>query len=198
MEEKHLEKLAKMILVGVPQKQIASSLNLSEGRISQIIITEEYKTAESKVAAVKFQEAELINKGWDGIEARGIKRVLDEMKHNPDPEFALKASIAANKALRRGDFKNNPIVADRGVKAVIHLNPVFVEKLQQNFEISETKNASLTGSFKDSDFMPAKSVHELLGSGEQIEQLNNVAIPTSSPQLDEIKALENLAGFPDE
>lgn len=185
MEAKHLEKIAKMVIANVPQNQIASACNVSEGAISQIINTENYKKIEQVIAVAKFEESQLINQGWDSVEALGVKTTILALQNNPEPDFALRAAVVANKAIRRGTHANNPIPQSAGVRAVIHLNPTFVDKLQQNFEISEDKAQALAEKPKDSDFLPASEVHNLLSTNKEGESLAiGVEIPVTSPEID--------------
>ncbi|HFD32046.1 MAG TPA: hypothetical protein ENJ28_04960 [Gammaproteobacteria bacterium] len=185
MEAKHLEKIAKMVIANVPQNQIASACNVSEGAISQIINTEDYKKIEQVIAVAKFEESQLINQGWDSVEALGVKTTIMALQNNPEPDFALRAAVVANKAIRRGTHANNPIPQSAGVRAVIHLNPTFVNKLQQNFEISEDKAQALAEKPKDSDFLPASEVHNLLSTNKDGESLSiGVEIPVTSPEID--------------
>lgn len=172
-------KLARMELHGVPRKQTAMSMALSEGRITQIIDTPEYEAAAAIVASENFDENELINRGWDGIEALGITTVVRALKNDPDPDFALKAAIYANKAARRGGFAQNPIAAHgAGVRTIIQLNSVFVDKLQQNFEITKDRTSVLIEKQKDSDFLGARAVQDLLKmplKNKELEQENSLA-----------------------
>jgi len=193
METKYLEKIAKMVLVSVPQNQIAAACGISESRISQIVSLPEYKLIEQEVAIQKFEESDLINQGWDSVEALGVKHTIIALNNNPEPEFALKAAIVANKAVRRGSFSQNPIPQSAGIRAVIHLNPVFVGKLQQTFEVSAERIEKLVEKPKDSDFMPAKEVHDLLGrkdGGQAV--ITDVSIPITSPEIDLIKSFPEI------
>jgi len=162
LTEKKMLKLARMELHGVPRKQTAMAMALSEGRITQLMETVEYQSAAEIIAAENFDQNELINKGWDGIEALGIKRTVEALQADPDPEFALRAAVFANKAARRGGFAQNPISQNVGVRAIINLNSTFVEKLQQNFEITKDRTSILIEKQKDSDFLGAKAVQDLL------------------------------------
>lgn len=155
-------KLARMELHGVPRKQTAAAMGLSESRISQIIELVEYQSAAEVIAAENFEEQQMINKGWDGIEALGITRVVRALQNDPEPEFALRAAVFANKAARRGGFAQNPISQSAGIRTVINLNSTFVDKLQQNFEIKKDKTSVLIEKQKGSDFLGAKAVQELL------------------------------------
>lgn len=194
METKHVEKIAKMVIANVPQNQIATACGVSEGLITQVMATTEYKVIEQEISVLKFEESQMLNQGWDSVEALGVKSTLLALQHNPDPEFALKAAVVANKAIRRGTHNNNPIPQSAGVRAVIHLNPVFVDKLQQNFEVSETKISGLVDNPKDSDFMPASEVHDLLGMGNNGKTLiNDVSAPVTSPEIgNELPLLDEL------
>lgn len=194
MEDKALEKVAKLALLNISQKQIAAACNLSESRLSEIMQMQKYREIAETIALKKFEEQQMLNKGWDSIEALGMKRVIAALQQDPDPEFALKASVVANKAVRRGTFQNEPIKpSDAGVRAVIHLNPTFVDKLQQNFQISTEKNAELAENPKASDFMPAKSVHDLLAGGNNKDKIKSEKTPISGPDLDnEQPELPNL------
>lgn len=186
MEDKALEKVAKMALARIPQNQIAAVCGISESRLSQIMTSKEYQEKATIIAAKKFEEQQLLNNGWDSVEALGMKTVLSTLRQDPDPEFALKAAVVANKAVRRGTFNNQPIdPQDAGVRAVIHLNPTFVDKLQQNFQINTEKSEALVQNPKASDFMPAQTVHEMLAGGETENKKNfSLESPITGPDYD--------------
>lgn len=157
-----LQKLARMELHGIAREQTAMALGVSESRISQVILTDEFLEHAQTVAGENFQQNELINKGWDGIEALGIKRVVQALQQDPEPEFALRAATFANKAQRRGGFTNQPISQAAGVRAIVQLNSTFVQKLQQNFNIEKQDNSAMVENQKDSNFLGAKAVQDLL------------------------------------
>lgn len=198
MEVRYLEKIAKMRVVSVPQNQIAAACGLSESRISQITSSDEYKLIEQKIAVTKFEETEMLNQGWDSVEAMGIQKVLTHLQNNPEPDFALRAASLANKAVRRGTHQNNPIAQSAGVRAVIHLNPVFADKLQQNFIVSENKLNQLTEKPKASDFMPASDVHDLLGNGTTGNVYIDVTKPVTGSKIDNTLELPEMERFDNE
>jgi len=171
LSSKKMQKLARMEIVGVERKVTAQALGVSESRISQIMKTEEYLEQAQIVAGETFKQNELINKGWDGIEALGIRRVVEALQNDPEPDFALRAAALANKAQRRGTFSNNPISQNAGIRTVVQLNATFVEKLQQNFQIEKSDGSKLLETKKDSDFMGAKSVQDLLTSKSEDKEL---------------------------
>lgn len=183
-------KLARMEMQGVPRKQTSMAMGISEGRITQLIDTTEYKAAAEIVAGENYEQNELINQGWDGVEALGLQRVVETLQHDPDPDFALRAATYANKASRRGQYRNNPISQQVGVRAIINLNATFVEKLHQNFEINKNKTSVLIDKQKDSNFLGAKAVQDLLQKKTLIEHGEDVA-----PVENTIKLNDLLAGF---
>jgi len=136
-----LEKIANLVLNGVPQVQIAASCGVTESRISQVVATDEYKAVEQRLAVQYTEQQQIINGGWDAIEEHALTHVLKAMQANPDPEFALKTAAIANRATRRGAINQQPGVGSAGVRAVINLNATFVEQLQQNFSIADTRGS---------------------------------------------------------
>ena len=75
-DEIRLEKIARMALYDVPYKQIASALGLSEGRITQLMEEDEYKTILEEIASEHFEKHNSPNNGWDSIEATAMNNIL--------------------------------------------------------------------------------------------------------------------------
>ena len=127
-----LEKIARMALFDVPYKQIAHAIGVTEGRVTQLMETEEYKDILEKLAAENFEKHDSMNGAWDTIEAVALNNIMDHLNWSKDADFALKAAAVANRATRRGQINNRAIDGRTGVRAVIHLSAQFVEKLQVN------------------------------------------------------------------
>ena len=163
-KQDQLEKLARMKAANMTPGDIATATNLTEGRLSQIFNSEEFLTIAERVSNEQFEQQEMVNSGWDGIEALGITRVLEVLDNDPDPDFALKAAALANKAVRRGAHQNNPIVpANAGLKAVVVLNNTFIENLKGNAILGDKSDeVSLTKQKKAVNFMAPKCVQDLL------------------------------------
>lgn len=132
-----IERIASMLAAGTPQTQIAEALGLSEGRISQLKDTDEFRTVFAAKQASKFQESEELNDGWNSIERRALEIVRANLRFNQNPDFALKAAMIANRATRRGTG-NQPLPTNMGTHAVINLSVNFVQKLQ-NMEAAPSK-----------------------------------------------------------
>lgn len=172
-----LEKLARMRSAGMQAVDIAVATSLTESRLSQIFATEDFMKVEELVANEQFEEQELMNAGWDGIEALGINKVVEHLNADPDPEFALKAAALANKASRRGTHRNNPIAtAAGGLKAVVVLNNTFVAQLQGNAVLgNKSGEKSLVNQKKAVNFMAPKCVQDLLHIPHADEQVQQVS-----------------------
>ena len=191
-------KLARLELSGISRKQIASIMGISESRISQILVTEEYKEEEGKIVSENVRQADLLDKGWDSIEAMSVKNVIQELQTNCDPEFSLKAATFANKAIRRKAVNSpNAIVQNAGMRAVIELNLNFATKLSSGEHQVEKKKENLfLDSKKDSDFLPASKVQNLLSVGVEVAapSVSSSLDKTQSKTLNTIKHLES-SGF---
>jgi hypothetical protein len=161
-EDRRMEKLVRMELAGISRAQSAMALGVSESRVSQLLESDQCKEMLQQVSTENFEQNELVNKGWDSVETMSIARVVSALKHDPDPEFALKAAAIANKAVRRGTHNNTPIAQNMGVRAVIQLNASFVDKLQQNFHMEKSNHAESAQKVKDSNFLGAAGVQQLL------------------------------------
>jgi len=166
-----LEKMASMQIAGVPSTQIALATGLSEGRISQLHEEPIYLEILQALSAKDHEKQELLNQGWDSVEAMSVGVLVRELQGTPEPEFALRAAQAANKAVRRGQFKNNPIAQNMGLKAVVMLNPTFVDKLQQNFDVTKTNNEDTKLEKKECDFLAPNAVQKLLHMGKDDDEV---------------------------
>jgi hypothetical protein len=127
-------KIAKMLVIGVPQIQIAEVMGLSEGRISQIKEEEGFKRIYEECLIEDFRKHEDLNNGWDSIEKKALEIILSVLQYNKNPDYALKAAMVANRANRRGDGSANgnvPLPTNMGERVVIHLHQNFVGRLQQ-------------------------------------------------------------------
>jgi len=176
-KQEQLGKLARMKAAGMQAVDIAAATNLSESRLSQIFSSEEYLTIAEVVSSEQFEQQEMVNQGWDGIEALGITRVLEALDSDPDPDFALKAAALANKAVRRGAHQNNPInPVGAGLKAVVVLNNTFIENLRGNAVLGEkSTEANLTNQKKAVNFLAPKCVQDLLHMPAETETVQKVA-----------------------
>jgi hypothetical protein len=171
VQRDHYERIARMHLMEVPLKQIAAVCNLSESRISQIIESDEnYAGVQSEIAASVIESQGILNQSWDMVESLGVNAVFEALRHNPDPDFALRAAAIANRANRRGGNQAIP-VGQAGVRAVITLNATFAERLQQNFQVNTGSMAELPEK-KATNFLSSGSVEKLLANGK--EKLDNV------------------------
>lgn len=197
-----LEKLARMQASGMSAVDIAAASGLSASRVSQIFTGDEFLLACEKINTEQFEQQELLNAGWDAVEVLGVNKVIEVLQQNPDPDFALRAAVMANKASRRGNYRNNPIAQNAGLKAVIVLNNTFVERLRGNTTVvgsvkdenesgntvSGNKKTSLSKVKKAVDFLAPNDVQDLLAfQPSEEEQLMN-----KLPSFAELNIAESL------
>lgn len=158
--EVELGKIAKMDFAGVPERQIAAACNISVAKLTQLQETEEYKTTLATIASESFEKVDVLNGGWDMVENLAMNKVVGHLGKGVDPDYALKAAAYANKAVRRGRHNNDPISVQPGQQAVINVSLLFADKLQQAFTVNPRASKELKK--KDDNFLPPKSVNELL------------------------------------
>lgn len=171
--EKYYDKVASMLAVEVPHAQIAVVTGLSEAEIGELAENDSIKALVQESAAANYNKHTTLNEGWDMMENLSVNAVLTHLEMNPDPDFALKAAVMANKAQRRGQHNpGNVIPGQAGVRAVINLSANFINQLQQNLTITQTKPAQLVK--KDSNFLAPKAVASLLKPIEEEEQKADV------------------------
>ncbi len=141
-----LMKLARLAHGGTSMKAISQIFNVDESKILQLIETSEYSKSLSEVAGEEAEKAALLDKGWDGIEELAMSNVVNALRHNPDPDYAIKAASLANKAIRRngvhGMKQNTPIQVNQNLQAVIHIQPVFAKTLQENYLVEDVKEVA--------------------------------------------------------
>lgn len=177
LTEAQLEKMARMIHAGIPEKQLAGILQIDIANLPQILESQDFCTQLAIIEQDAFDNAQLKNEGWDGIEEKAMVHVLQALEGNADPDYALKAAVMANKAQRRGGNKhiNSPIEIAPNLQTVIELHPVFVGELQQTFNINERKLEELP--LKDTNMLSVKGVHSLLGLDKEGETYEVEAQP---------------------
>lgn len=131
-DKDRLERIVAMAAMGVPEGQIADAVGISAGRLTQIKQNELFQEALSKEMAKRLKERADLDQGWDGVEKAALQIVHDTLKWNKNPDFALKAAMLANRAVRRGgSMLNQPLKSDAGPRVVINLNPTFIQRLQE-------------------------------------------------------------------
>lgn len=163
-----LARIAQLALMEVPNRQIAQAVRLSDGRISQLQATDEYKAVLAEMSVEHYEKQKVVNDGWDMLEAKAINGLMVHMNMTSDPNLMLRVAAVANKATRRGQFQNNPLNAAgaAGARVVIQLQNSFIDRLQNNYQINVNGKPSLTVQ-KQSDTISAARLQQILGSGKK-------------------------------
>lgn len=185
-QQEQFEYIANMLLVGVAQRDIAEATGLSEGRITQIKDTEEFQTIYQQTALAKLAEMENQNTLWNNIEAQATKVVVENLKWNKNPDFALRAAMVANKAQRRGKHVNTPIPATQaGSRVHLQLNTTYVQKIQQ---INVTRQEAPRAEHAEHGSEP---VSQQIAQGQVVKEID-VLPPKQVEALLQKRAEENL------
>lgn len=183
------KRVAQMAAYDISETEIAAATGLSIGRVSQLLATPELDSMKVAFAAEQFDKVQTLNDGWDTVEQLALRSTILAMNNNPDPDFALRVATVANRARRRGTFHNRPIDGGQnGIRTVVTLNRVTVDRLEQNFGAVKESNESGNGNGNgkgngangngvnpkrtrnDTDYLPPQNVERLL-------QPNGVLLP---------------------
>lgn len=165
LDEKML-KLARMVEQGVAEKELAIIFNTSEASLVKVFGTQGYADALAHVSEEAFTRRDVLNRGWDGIEEHALGHVYAHLTGPvPDPDYALRAAMVANKAARRGKHINEPIAVQPNMQSVIQLNATYVGKLEQNFHVAPRPPAAMEKA--ETNMLSVQGVKTLLGAGEK-------------------------------
>ncbi len=166
------EYVAHMELMGTPQISIASALQLSEGRISQILAEEEYQVVKAQIASKDYLDRKEVRDNWENMELVATRNVLATLKYNKDPDYNLRVAIMANKADKRG-HNVTPIQAQQGMRASVNLPTIYVQNIQNNggnLQVVNHKDAPKKEQNRFNMMTPGK-VEELLGKPKVEENM---------------------------
>lgn len=154
-------RVAAMKNAGMPDSQIATACGVSIDVLEKVYEKDSYKTEIAKIAEESFDKFNTLNEGWDMIENNAMNKVAEHLNKMPDPEFALRAAVMANKAQRRGRHTNTPIAAIPNSQVTIQLTANFADRMQTNFAVEQRKPEAIQQ--KDNNFLAPKKVQALLG-----------------------------------
>ena len=171
-----LEKIANLTVAETPTDQIALVCGLSEAEVDLLKDSDEGKKAIAIVMAERIEDEQNTNLGWDAVERDAIGIVLDNLKWNKDPRFALAAAAQANKAIRRGKNVNAPLDASSGVRAVINLQMNFVKHLEKSTQEARVIDETAFEQ-KMVDCMEPTKIESLLEAGRKKEVDNAEELP---------------------
>lgn len=154
---------------GLSDGQISAALFLSDEQILAARNSTAFKKKYAEEAEAAIQAQIDRDEGWDGVEEKALKAVLETLDYNRDPKFALAAAAMANKATRRKGGQTDPKVIDHSQPQtniiVLSMNRTFVQKNQQ-INVGQ-RSADIPQ--KRSDLPSPKSVAELLAPVQDIK-----------------------------
>lgn len=164
------ERIGSLSAHGVSDHAIAEILLLEPEVVTACRNTDEFKKKYAEIATDEINKQIDLDEGWDAVETAGITQVLETLKYNRDPKFALAAAAMANKAARKKNTSNRqPHVLDAGSRTsniiVLNMNRTFVNSVTQDGNRTlnvESKTIDLEVK-KRTDLPSPKHVNEMLG-----------------------------------
>lgn len=193
------EKIAGMLAAGVGELQVAEAVGLSPGRISQIKEEEGFISVMAEAQSKRAAETMELNDGWNNVEVSALRILQRNLKHNSNPDFALRAAMVANRAQRRGGSGNVPLGAGAtGGAVVINLNQQFVQQLTGTMvpkdlltSASTSVQTSTSASAPTSDKISAQTYTQIYG---QAPALSTVQLEQTTVADDLLAAMGGGSG----
>lgn len=155
-----LQRIAQLTAMDVPQDQIAAACGLSVSRISQLASLPEVQQQVKEIISNRIEQFDTLNRGWDAVEEEAISTVIQALRANPDPDYALRAAAVANKASRRGGMAGMATINAQAANATINLKQVFIHKLQQL--VTDNSRTFDINTQKRVDILPLQETESLL------------------------------------
>ncbi len=132
-----VERVVKLTLHKVTDEDIARLFDLPLQSVEYIRNTDLYKSIYTKLSTNTLLEAYDTNATWATVEGQALRIVADNLKWNSDPDFALRAAMVSNKAVRRHQANSDPIDPKVGERAVINISQHFYRRIT-NVQVNQT------------------------------------------------------------
>lgn len=149
--EKLVAQFIELRTSGAPKQVIMDALGLTEDDYSKLASREDIKLKVSETEIKRAKTNATFDANWDTVENLALKAVAQELKFNPDPEYALKAAAVANKAVRRR--REDALIAAKTGQvysqvntnniAILNLPKVFMQQLKTESPVSAASQIEL-------------------------------------------------------
>lgn len=131
LDEVARKQLVRLVVAGMPLTQMSDYLSIPLSQVQELLDDPELKQLVAARTAQDYLANSETGATWDKVEKMAISNVLAELKNRPDPEYSLRAAVAANKAIR--NHKNTQEVQQQiesGAKIItLSLNQTVVNNL---------------------------------------------------------------------
>jgi hypothetical protein len=157
---------------GAAEQQIADILMLSLAQVVSVKETEEFKKKYSEVADEVIQRQIDAAEGWDFVEEKALKVIIETLDFNRDPKYALFAAKTANAAVRRKPQQQAKVIdaSQQGGNVtnniiVLNVNRGYVNKVTapESTPMIDVSPKVVPNQKRISDLPSPKIVDELLG-----------------------------------
>lgn len=160
---------------GLSDLQIADILLLSVECVVAIRNTDEFKKKYSEEADRAIQAQIDRDEGWDAVEEKSLEVLIETLKFNRDPKFALLAAKTANSAKRK-DKTQAPQVIDPSANnggstniIVLNINKTYADRATEQNKTIELNARPEKIPQRQSDLPSPKAVENLLAPVKNLE-----------------------------
>lgn len=180
--------VAKHKVLGTSDESICDVISCTQAELNELESDELFKEVRQIVGALQLQQRVDSDTGLDALEAMAIKKLVDRMPFEKDPEFILRVAAFANKAQRRSAPQTNVLDPTRaGQRATINLTSRILQRLTASGPelIRETHLSIGDGSMSNPKF---EEVDDLLSVSERrgvIPQVRQIESHDLMSELDE-------------
>lgn len=130
VDEATCRKAGTLAAYGLTDRAISDALLLSQEQTAYARQSDAFKVSFSKQSSERAQRLIDLEEGWDALEERALSTVLETLKFNKDPRFALQAAFTANKANRRTPGANGRVIdaTKAGNIIILTMNQGYIDK----------------------------------------------------------------------
>jgi len=171
-DERICVKAGTLAAYGLSDLDLAAALLLTQEQVLDLKLTKRFKEAYSQHTMERANS--LINRaeGWNAVEETGLAQVLQALQLSRDPNFALRAAVFANRAIRHTPSTVGRVIdASRAGNVVqLTLSKKFVTATKNEDGSSTVETVELTARAslpkKQSDLPNPRKISEILGIAE--------------------------------
>jgi hypothetical protein len=179
--------VAKHTVMGTSSESICEVLSCSKEELSEIESDELYKEVRQVIGAIQLQSRADSDTGWDALESLAVKKLVDRVPFEKDPEFLLRIAAVANKAQRRTAPQSGVLDPARaGQRTTINLTSRILQRLTATGPelVRETHLSIADGSMTNPKF---EEVDDLLSVSERRGVIPHMRSVESHDLMDDLE-----------
>jgi len=189
IDEATAKKAGNLSAYGLTERDVCDILLISHEQFIACKEHPEFKKSHAEQAALRAQQAIDLADGWDSAEDKALTLVLETLRTNRDPKYALQVAYIANKAQRRVPNSVGRVIdaARAGTTITLTLNKTFINVAAPSEETPGTRGINVSMERKElpkrvADVITPQRVSALLG------------VPAKTQVINELEGLLDAAG----